>query len=96
MIKHIVFFKFMDGKKESDAKELVSRLETLPSKIEYIRSYEVGIDVLEASNSYDVALVSSFNSIEDLMKYKEHPAHLEFAEYMRTVCDNTRAVDFSY
>ena len=94
MIKHIVFFKFLEGKKESDLNLLMSKLRELPGKIDYIRSYEVGAGVLSAANSYDVALVSTFDNIDDLMSYKVHPAHEEFVVYMKTVCEGTKAVDY--
>ena len=94
MVKHIVFFKFLEGKRDSDLYLLISKLRTLPGKIDFIRSYEVGADILRAGNSYDVALVSSFDSIDDLLKYKVHPAHEEFVLYLKTVCEPVKAVDY--
>ena len=34
--------------------------------------------------------------MEDLFKYKEHDAHDEFVEYMRSVCMPIKAVDFEF
>lgn len=94
MIKHIVFFKFLTNKRESNLDIFIGKLKELPDRIEYIRSYEIGSDILKGPNSYDVALVSTFDTIEDLMSYKVHPDHEAFAEYMKTVCEPIKVVDF--
>ena len=74
-----MFFKFLENKREGDLDILIEKLKELPDKIEYIRSYEIGSDILRGLNSYDVALVSTFDTIEDLTSYKVHSDHEAFA-----------------
>ena len=95
MVKHVVVFKLKEDKK-AELDNFVQMLRDLPSKIGIVKSYEVGIDSLKSPYSFDVALISTYESMEDLFKYKEHEAHDEFVDYMRTVCEPIKAVDFEF
>jgi hypothetical protein len=98
MIRHIVLFKLMktgDNESfESIRRQVKERLESLPGKIEVIRSMEVGINVVHSDRAYDVALVSTFDSLDDLETYRVHPDHQEVVRFIGTVKDHTAAVDF--
>ena len=93
MITHIVFFKFKDGHPENIAKAREMLL-NLKGKIPQLLHLEVGVDVLHTERSYDLALVSKFNSLEDLQAYQIHPLHVEVAEYLATVREAVAAVDY--
>ena len=82
--------------KKDELENFVQALKDLPEKIGLVKSYEVGVDSLKSPYSFDVVLISTYNSMEDLFKYKEHDAHDEFAEYMRSVCMPIKAVDFEF
>ena len=75
MIKHVVVFKLKDKKDELE--NFVQALKDLPRKIGLVKSYEVGVDSLKSPYSFDIVLISTYNSMEDLFKYKEHDAHSE-------------------
>lgn len=94
MIKHIVFFTMKKGQEWAMA-TMMEKLRHLPKEIDFIRSFEVGQNIVIREANADVALVSTFDSVEDLMLYKSHPAHEAFVEYMITVCEPVRAVDFT-
>ena len=100
MIRHIVMFKLRktgDGKADERTKtEVKTRLESLPAKIEVIRSMEVGINVVESERAFDVALVSTFDSLDDLETYRVHPDHQEVVRFIATVKDQSAAVDFHF
>ena len=93
MLKHIVLFKMQEGKEDA-AETLMEKLRYLPTVTNIPKSFEVGRNVVKLAVNWDVALVSTFESVEDLMAYKNLPAHDEFVDYMRTVCDPIKAVDF--
>ena len=95
MVKHVVVFKLQEDKKD-ELDNFVKELRELPLKIGLIRSYEVGIDALRSPYSFDVVLISTYESMADLLKYKEHPAHDEFVAYMRTIVQSLNAVDFVF
>lgn len=68
MIRHIVMFKFKESaegrEKAGNIGALKSMLEALPSRIEEIRSFEVGVNFFAGMVAYDVVLVSEFESVE--------------------------------
>ena len=100
MIRHIVMFKLKktgeDESLEEIRKEIKKRLEELPRKINVIRSMEVGINVVRSERAFDVALISSFNSLDDLETYRVHPEHQEVVKYIGSVKEQSAAVDFIF
>lgn len=95
MIKHIVFFKLKDSSLENIEKT-AAVLRGLEGKVEQLRGFEVGIDVLKSARSYDIALVADFDSLEDLEGYQVHPEHKKVIEYMNQVRESSVAVDYEY
>ncbi len=80
MIRHVVLMKFAERANAAEAK---ARLEALPADISEILSLEVGIDVLRTEVSYDLALVTTHESIATLKDYQGHPVHEAFGEWVR-------------
>ena len=98
MIRHIVLFKLNQENSKLNKKEVLNllktNLENLKNKIPEIKFYEVGINLIDSPNSYDIALNSEFKSLEDLKKYKIHPEHLKIVEIINNYCDNRVVVDY--
>ncbi|HSH18813.1 MAG TPA: Dabb family protein, partial [Draconibacterium sp.] len=72
MINHVVLFKLKDypeAEKPLIISEMKSLLEGLKGKIEELKYIEVGVNYELNSKSYDIVLISHFDSIEDLDKY---------------------------
>ncbi|MBQ4898595.1 Dabb family protein [Paenibacillus sp. Marseille-P2973] len=95
MIKHIVLFKLKDSSPESIA-TTAGVLSSLKGKVEQLRELEVGIDVVKSARSYDIALVATFDSLEDLEGYQVHPEHKKVIEHMTQVRESQVAVDFEF
>lgn len=93
MITHIVFFKLKDRSLRSVEKARDVLL-GLRGRIPQLRQLEVGIDVLHSERSYDIALVTKFDSLQDLETYQKHPVHVEVAKYMTSVRESAVAVDY--
>ena len=91
MITHIVFFKLKD---KHNAKKTSEVLLGLNGKIPQLRHLEVGIDILHSDRSYDLALLTKFNSLEDMKAYQIHPVHEEVSNYMASVRDSSVTVDY--
>ena len=100
MIRHIVMFKLQrTGYKatlEEIKMDIKNRLEALPARIDVIRSMEVGINVVKSDRAFDVALVSTFDNLDDLETYRVHPDHQEVVRYIATVRDQSASVDFEF
>lgn len=82
MVKHIVLFQ-LDPQMDSSLKQQVmhdfkSAIEALPAEIPFLRSVQVGINV-NPSESFDLALYSEFDSLDDVRAYAVHPAHVAAA-----------------
>lgn len=93
MITHIVFFKLKDRGQESvDATAAVLR--NLEGKIDVLKYIEVGTDVLHSERSYDIALVTKFDSLADLEAYQVHPEHKKVIEHMSLVRESSISVDY--
>lgn len=93
MITHIVLFKLKDRSLRSVEKARDVLL-GLKGRIPQLRHLEVGTDVLHSERSYDIALVTKFDSLEDLEAYQKHPVHVEVAKYMTSVRESAVAVDY--
>lgn len=94
MITHIVLFKLKDRSPEA-VKRTYDVLANIEGKIPVLRHLEVGMDVLHLERSYDIALITKFDSFEDLKMYDTHPVHEEVKAHMKQVLDGTSiCVDF--
>ena len=94
MLKHIVMWKIKEENKKESAMKIKTDLEALKGKISEIVDIEVGIDVDVIENNYDVILVSTFKSEEDLNAYQVHPMHIEVAKFVKSVALSRVAVDY--
>ena len=97
MINHVVLFKlkaFPQKEKEEKLAGLKLALESLIDKIPEIKFMEVGLNYQTDSKSFDIVLISHFNSIEDLDKYRTHPEHLKVVALFTDVIESRAAVDY--
>lgn len=98
MIKHIVMWKlkeFAEGKdKEENAKIIKTGLENLQQKINELKFVEVGININNSPQAYDVVLYSQFENVEDLKIYQNHPEHIKVGEFVKKVVNERVVVDY--
>ena len=93
MIKHLVFFKLKDRSPES-IQIAADKLRSMEGKIDILQHIEVGVDFMKSERSFDIALTTHFATQEDLDKYATHPVHLPVLEYLRSVIEQSVAVDY--
>jgi hypothetical protein len=97
MIKHIVFFRVLETTdKQNLILDLKSRLESLPSTIDSIDKFEVGMNFSPREAAYDLALVSDFKSRQDLETYNTHPDHQKLVSYLNGIKKEIAVVDYEY
>lgn len=97
MIRHVVLWTLASedaAKKAEQAAEVARRLLALDGVVPQLRSISAGAEAVYPGQNADVALVADFDSIADLEAYQVHPAHVEAAEYIRSVVAARSAVDF--
>ncbi|MBU4077410.1 MAG: Dabb family protein [Euryarchaeota archaeon] len=91
MITHIVLFKLIDRRNAQKARDVMVGMK---GRIPQLRNIEAGIDVLHSERSYDLALVTKFDSMEDMKAYQAHPVHVEVQKYMTSVRESSVTVDY--
>ncbi len=99
MINHVVLFKLKNYSVEDKSRiiaEMKSLLEGLKGKIDELKYIEVGVNYELNVKSYDLALLSHFNSIEDLDKYRIHPEHQKVLARFSELRLERAAVDFEF
>jgi hypothetical protein len=95
MITHIVFFKLAEPTAEN-LEATKNKLLSMDGKIDLLRYLEVGVDVIRSERSYDIALTTRFDSMDDLQAYQIHPYHAgEVVPHMKSVCSAIVAVDYA-
>lgn len=94
MITHIVLFKLAEPTAEIIAATR-DKLLSMDGKVDLLRHLEVGVDVIRSERSYDIALTTRFDSLDDLQAYQVHPYHAgEVVPHMKSVCAAIVAVDY--
>jgi hypothetical protein len=92
MFTHIVFFKLKNKEQVPEARDI---LLSMAGKIPELKELEVGVDVLHTERSYDLALVTRFDSLEDMNTYQVHEYHVnEVLQYIKPMIESSKAVDY--
>ncbi|MBN1186907.1 MAG: Dabb family protein [Bacteroidales bacterium] len=95
MIKHIVMFKLKKDRLD-ELHELRKRLDNLQNTIDVIKYFETGVNIRQSSSAYDLVLISEFESLDDLEKYRVHPDHQKVMEYIAIVKESSIVVDYKF
>src|ERR1035437_9019356 len=98
MISHVVLFKLKDFENE-DQKAVVRNkikhaLESLKDKIEELKYIEVGLDHQLNSPSFEICLITHFETLKDLDAYQIHPEHIKVTEIVKPNVSARSSVDF--
>ena len=98
MISHTVMWKFKEENKEENMNTVAERLMALykSGKIDGLRKMEIGKDVSHTDMSYDMVLLTEFDSMEALAAYKIHPDHVAISQFVKTVRTARAVVDFEF
>ncbi|MFG6402055.1 MULTISPECIES: Dabb family protein [unclassified Microbacterium] len=98
-IRHLVLWKLAAEDADTralHAEQIAERLLTLPPLISEIQHLEVGSNVAFPATNWDVALVAEFADVEALELYQVHPAHVEAAQFVRTLVAERATVDYPF
>ena len=93
MIRHIVLFKIKDEYK-AEIPQLVENFYGMKGKIEGMLDLEAGQDILHSERSYDIALITAFDTRAAFDAYQTHPVHLPVKKRMGEVRVSSVACDF--
>lgn len=99
MINHVVLFKLKEYPGEEKSKviaELKALLEGLRNKIDVLRFLEVRVNYELEAKSYDLVLLSHFETLDDLDEYRVHPEHLKVIKRIGETTVSRAAVDYKF
>lgn len=65
---------------------------SMQGKIEPLLDVKVEVDIRQGASSYDIMLITKFNSMEDFDAYLVHPVHVEVSKYVGSVVETGAAV----
>ena len=100
MINHVVLFKLKEYNSEEEKAGALSEIKEallgLKGKIAELKYIEVGTNYQLTTKSFDLCLITHFDSIAGLDIYRVHPDHLEVAKLIGAHAIDRAAVDFEF
>ncbi|GKX68032.1 Dabb family protein [Inconstantimicrobium mannanitabidum] len=94
MFTHIVFFKLKEAT-EDNLKKASGILNSMEGKIPQLKQLEVGVDVVKNDRSFDIALITRFDSKEDYEIYAVSDYHVnEVLKNLKPLLEVSKTVDF--
>jgi Stress responsive A/B Barrel Domain len=93
MITHVVLFKLKD-RSPSTINATRERMALIEGHIPTLLTLQVGINAVPSDRAYDIALVATFNSLEDLRAFQMHPVHVTMFDDVKARFDTIAAVDY--
>ena len=78
VLHHVVLVTLREDVTDAEIVAVLDGFAALPAAIAQIRSYDFGRDAGLSPNDFDIVLVATFESVEEFMAYREHPAHQGF------------------
>lgn len=97
MVRHIVLWNFVEGLSDAEKAEAGEKMKALLEPIQELIPGAVEIQVVPnqlASSNRDIALISTFETVEALSTYQNHPAHVEAGKYVGSVTCNRACMDY--
>ena len=86
-------WKFKNENKESNMEHAREILFALKPVISELRRMEIGFDFSKTDMSYDMMLLTEFDSVEDMKTYAVHPEHLKVSAFIRSVIESRVVLD---
>lgn len=100
MINHVVLFKLKKYDSESEKQDVIGTIEDaligLKAKITELKHVEVGVNYELSAKSYDICLITHFETLQQLDSYRVHPEHIKVAELIGQHAVERAAVDFEF
>jgi hypothetical protein len=94
MFTHIVLFKAKEPIKKN-LEFLEKTFLSMNGNIKELKELEVGIDVIRSDRSYDIAIITRFDSKEDYLAYDVNEFHVEkVKKVVASYLEGSKTIDF--
>ncbi len=94
MVVHIVTFQFKEENKKANIIQAKQMLENLMGAVPTHRSMDVGLNFSTEERAMDLSIITTFESKEGLDVYAVHPEHLKVVDFIKTVVEYSKVVDY--
>mgnify|MGYP001820416622 FL=1 len=94
MVVHIVTFQFKEENKKANMIQAKQMLENLMGAVPTLRSIDVGVNFSTEERAMDMSIITVFESKEGLNAYAVHPEHLKVVEFIKSVVEYSKVVDY--
>jgi len=95
-LRHVVLFKFNDGVSADKKQAVIEAFRELPDKIDVIEHFEWGVEATSRglNKGFTHGGVMIFKDANALAVYRDHPAHVEFADMATPLMDEIFVYDY--
>ena len=94
MFTHIVLFKAKEPTKEN-LELLEKTFLSMNGNVKELKQLEVGVDVIRSDRSYDIAIITRFDSKEDYLAYDVDEYHVEkVKKIIGSYIEKSKTIDF--
>jgi hypothetical protein len=98
MFNHIVLFKLKDFQNDQLKSEIRDQIKNallgLKEKIAALEYIEVGNNFELNAASFDISLITRFNTYEEFLVYRDHPEHQKVVGLVRANTVDRSVVDY--
>ncbi|WP_373029745.1 Dabb family protein [Sulfurovum sp.] len=94
MVVHIVTFQFKEENKKANIIQAKQMLENLMGAVPTLRSIDVGVNFSKEERAMDMSIITVFESKEGLEAYAIHPEHLKVVDFIKSVVEYSKVVDY--
>ena len=94
MLVHIEEFQFQEENKKANIIQAKQMLENLMGAVPTLRSMDVGLNFSTEERAMDLSIITVFESKEGLDAYAVHPEHLKVVDFIKTVVEYSKVVDY--
>jgi hypothetical protein len=86
---------FAEGVAKADnTVKMKEMLYVLQEKIPEMKNLEVGINICESPDAYDIVACSEFANADDLQVYQKHEEHQNFIKSISGIREKKKVVDY--
>ncbi|KAH0671376.1 hypothetical protein KY290_026944 [Solanum tuberosum] len=96
VVKHILLAKFKDGIPPEQIDQLIKQYVNLVNLVEPMKAFQWGKDVSieNLHQGFTHVFESTFDSLEGVAEYIDHPVHVEFANTMLPQLEKVLIIDY--
>lgn len=70
-------------------------LENLMGAVPSLKSIDVGFNFSPEERAMDLSIITAFENREDLDAYAVHPEHLKVVDFIKSVVEYSKVVDYT-